>query len=54
MTENIIFFLPVASPPENVTVTCKFDNVSYASFVMVSWAPPLHPNGHIMHYNVSN
>lgn len=42
----------LASPPENVTVTCKFDNVSYASFVMVSWAPPLHPNGHIMHYNV--
>lgn len=42
----------LASPPENVTVTCKFDNVSYASFVMVSWAPPLHPNGHITHYNV--
>ncbi|KAJ1525691.1 hypothetical protein ONE63_008902 [Megalurothrips usitatus] len=42
----------LASPPENVTVTCKFDNVSYASFVMVSWAPPSHPNGQIVHYNV--
>jgi len=41
-----------SGPPENVSLVCRFDNISHASFVYVTWAPPLHPNGQIMHYNV--
>ncbi|XP_063989399.1 tyrosine-protein phosphatase 69D [Diachasmimorpha longicaudata] len=42
----------ICSPPENLTVTCKFDNISRTSFVSVSWAPPTVPNGQITRYGV--
>ncbi|XP_069693184.1 tyrosine-protein phosphatase 69D isoform X2 [Periplaneta americana] len=41
-----------SGPPENVSLVCRFDNISHASFVYVTWTPPLQPNGQIMHYNV--
>ncbi|XP_063218858.1 tyrosine-protein phosphatase 69D isoform X2 [Bacillus rossius redtenbacheri] len=41
-----------SSPPENVSLVCRFDNISRTSFVFVSWLPPLQPNGKIVHYNV--
>ncbi|XP_011297153.1 tyrosine-protein phosphatase 69D isoform X3 [Fopius arisanus] len=42
----------VCSPPESLTVTCKFDNISRTSFVSVSWLPPAVPNGQITRYGV--
>lgn len=42
----------VCSPPENLTVTCKFDNISRTSFVSVTWSPPAIPNGQITRYGV--
>ncbi|PSN55870.1 Tyrosine-protein phosphatase 69D [Blattella germanica] len=41
-----------SGPPENVSLVCRFDNISRTSFVYVTWTPPLHPNGQIMHYKV--
>jgi len=50
----IAFYLVTESgPPENVSLVCRFDNISHTSFVYVMWTPPLQPNGQIMHYNVS-
>ncbi|XP_044012009.1 tyrosine-protein phosphatase 69D isoform X2 [Aphidius gifuensis] len=40
----------ICSPPENLTVACKFDNISRMGFVSVSWTPPLIPNGVITRY----
>nr|CAD7424727.1 unnamed protein product [Timema monikensis] len=40
-----------SGPPENVSVVCRFDNISRTSFVFVTWLPPLHPYGKIVHYN---
>uniref|UniRef100_A0A1B6CKV8 protein-tyrosine-phosphatase n=1 Tax=Clastoptera arizonana TaxID=38151 RepID=A0A1B6CKV8_9HEMI len=42
----------VSGPPENVIVTCKYDNSRYSSVVSLSWDPPKKPNGKILHYNV--
>ncbi|KAI8509923.1 hypothetical protein Bbelb_123510 [Branchiostoma belcheri] len=36
-----------SGPPENVTIT----NITTNSFV-ISWSPPEHPNGIILHYNI--
>ncbi|PNF23076.1 Tyrosine-protein phosphatase 69D [Cryptotermes secundus] len=41
-----------SSAPENVSLVCRFDNISHTSFVYVTWTPPIQPNGQIMHYNV--
>ncbi|XP_054290897.1 tyrosine-protein phosphatase 69D-like [Macrosteles quadrilineatus] len=41
-----------SGPPENVTVVCRFDNMTRSPFVLVSWAPPSQPNGKIVYYNV--
>ncbi|KAJ9581021.1 hypothetical protein L9F63_023808, partial [Diploptera punctata] len=41
-----------SGPPQNVSLVCRFDNISRTSFVYVTWTPPLHPNGQIMDYNV--
>lgn len=43
----------ISGPPENVTIECKFDNISHASFVFVTWKPPLQPHGTVVSYNVS-
>lgn len=43
----------ISGPPVNVTVECRFDNISQTSFVYVAWKPPLSPHGTIMSYNVS-
>lgn len=42
-----------AGPPEDVNMTCQYDNVSRTGFVHVSWSQPKNPNGEIDHYNVS-
>ncbi|KAK6641042.1 hypothetical protein RUM44_012741 [Polyplax serrata] len=42
----------VSDPPVNVSVQCRFDNISHASFVYVTWQPPVNPYGQITHYNV--
>lgn len=42
----------VSDPPINVSVQCRFDNISHASFVYVTWQPPANPYGQITHYNV--
>ncbi|XP_071455284.1 tyrosine-protein phosphatase 69D [Hetaerina americana] len=39
-------------PPNNVNVSCMFDNISRKSIVYVSWEPPIQMNGKIMHYRV--
>lgn len=44
----------ISSPPENVSVECKFDNISQTSFVIVAWKPPIKPHGTITSYNVSS
>lgn len=43
----------ISGPPSNVTVECRFDNISQTSFVYVNWKPPVTPHGTIMSYNVS-
>ncbi|XP_039298297.1 tyrosine-protein phosphatase 69D [Nilaparvata lugens] len=42
----------VSGPPQNVNITCKFDEISKSSAVGVTWDPPSEPNGKIVHYNV--
>ncbi|KAF4532910.1 hypothetical protein B566_EDAN001514 [Ephemera danica] len=42
----------VSGPPENVSVSCKFDNISRTSFVFVTWSQPSQPNGQIVRYSV--
>ncbi|KAF5281454.1 hypothetical protein FQR65_LT14688 [Abscondita terminalis] len=43
----------ISGPPENVSVECKFDNISLTSFIFVTWKPPLKPHGIITSYNVN-
>lgn len=42
----------VASPPQNLSVNCRFDNISSSSFISISWAHPEKPNGVITRYNI--
>ncbi|XP_076237870.1 protein tyrosine phosphatase 69D [Calliopsis andreniformis] len=42
----------VASPPQNLSVSCKFDNISSFSFISITWVHPEKPNGHITRYNI--
>lgn len=42
----------VSDPPVNVSVQCRFDNISHASFVYVTWQPPANTFGVITHYYV--
>lgn len=42
----------ISGPPSNVSVECRFDNISQTSFVFVTWKPPDNPHGTIMSYNV--
>ncbi|CAH0562390.1 unnamed protein product [Brassicogethes aeneus] len=42
----------MSGPPTNVTVECRFDNISHTSFVYVTWRPPITPHGTITSYNV--
>ncbi|XP_024944758.1 tyrosine-protein phosphatase 69D isoform X2 [Cephus cinctus] len=41
-----------ASAPQNLSVTCRFDNISNTGFVSVTWAPPARPNGVITRYEI--
>lgn len=43
----------ISGPPANVTVECRFDNISQTGSVVVAWKPPINPHGTIMSYNVS-
>ncbi|XP_033338390.2 protein tyrosine phosphatase 69D isoform X1 [Megalopta genalis] len=42
----------VASPPQNLTVNCKFNNISSSSFISITWFHPQKPNGEITRYNI--
>lgn len=42
----------MASPPQNLSVNCRFDNISSSSFISISWAHPEKPNGVITRYNI--
>lgn len=42
----------IPEPPENVTVTCRFDNISQFSSVLATWKPPRHAFGTIAQYKV--
>lgn len=42
----------IPEPPENVTVQCRFDNISQFSSVHVTWRPPTRPFGTIAQYKV--
>jgi hypothetical protein len=53
LKRNYFSFITESSAPENVSLVCRFDNISHTSFVYVTWTPPIQPNGQIMHYNVS-
>lgn len=44
--------LSVASPPKNLTVNCRYDNISSSSFVSITWEHPEKPNGIIQLYNI--
>lgn len=44
----------VAGAPENITMNCKYDNISNTGTVWTSWSPPKIPNGEIVHYIVRN
>ena len=46
-----IVFL-VASPPKNLIVICRYDNISSFSFMSITWKPPEKPNGIIQRYNI--
>lgn len=50
---TIFYSATVAGPPENVTVVCKYDNISHVSSVYASWSPPKQSNGEIVNYYVS-
>lgn len=43
----------ISGPPSNVTVECRFDNISQTGSVFVAWKPPQNPHGTIMSYNVN-
>jgi hypothetical protein len=53
LKRECVSFVVESSAPENVSLVCRFDNISHTSFVYVTWTPPVQPNGQIMHYNVS-
>jgi hypothetical protein len=53
LKRKCLSFVTESSAPENVSLVCRFDNISHTSFVYVTWTPPIQPNGQIMHYNVS-
>lgn len=42
----------MASPPQNLSVNCRFDNISSSSFISITWAHPDKPNGVITRYNI--
>lgn len=42
-----------ASPPRNLSVTCRYDNISSTSFLTLSWESPEKPNGVIDRYGVN-
>ncbi|XP_043266767.1 tyrosine-protein phosphatase 69D isoform X2 [Venturia canescens] len=42
----------VCGAPQNLTVTCRFDNISSTAYVYVSWQPPARPNGVITRYQL--
>ncbi|KMQ95329.1 tyrosine-protein phosphatase 69d-like protein [Lasius niger] len=42
----------VASPPKNLIVICRYDNISSSSFMSITWKPPEKPNGIIQRYNI--
>lgn len=42
----------IPEQPENVTVTCRFDNISQFSSVLATWKPPRHAFGTIKQYKV--
>lgn len=42
----------MSSAPRNLSVVCRYDNISRTSFVSVTWSPPERPNGQILHYNL--
>lgn len=43
----------MAGPPSNVTVDCRFHNISQTGVVHISWRPPVTTHGTIITYNVS-
>lgn len=43
----------IAGPPSNVTVDCRFINISQTGLVYISWKPPVNTHGTIITYNVS-
>lgn len=43
----------IAGPPSNVTVECRFHNISQTGLVFISWKPPVNTHGTIITYNVS-
>lgn len=42
----------MASPPQNLSVNCRFDNISSSSFISITWVHPEKPNGVITRYNI--
>ncbi|XP_012286742.1 tyrosine-protein phosphatase 69D [Orussus abietinus] len=42
----------VASPPQNLSITCSIDTARRTSFISLYWAPPARPNGLITRYKV--
>lgn len=42
----------VASPPQNVSVNCEYDNATGTGRVSVTWFPPEKPNGKITRYDI--
>ncbi|XP_043249228.1 tyrosine-protein phosphatase 69D-like isoform X1 [Colletes gigas] len=42
----------VANPPQNLSVNCRFDNISSSSFISITWIHPEKPNGVITRYNI--
>ncbi|XP_014611442.1 PREDICTED: tyrosine-protein phosphatase 69D isoform X2 [Polistes canadensis] len=43
----------VASPPQELVVTCQYDNISSSSSIYITWLPPKKPNGFITRYNLN-
>lgn len=43
----------IAGPPSNVTVDCRFHNISQTGLVHITWKPPINTHGTIITYNVS-
>ena len=43
----------VSGPVTNVSIDCRFENISHTNYVFVTWKPPLKPHGKVMSYNVN-